>query len=170
MTAVCCPWRAVRSESARMPGRAAPPATATTTADALTSATATAMTNRDATMAFRSVAAGAARVREGLAGDRQELPVPAPGVEPHLEDAEGVGIADEAVRRGCAVEPVERAPAGADHESLDPVRIVALATRVLGRETLVLVVVRLQEHVHPAVVHQLHDVSYGAVRRVVGSA
>lgn len=54
-------------------------------------------------------------VGEGLAGNREELPVVTVGVEGEPQDAEGIGVSDFTVGLGH-VEKRVVAPARADHE------------------------------------------------------
>src|SRR3990170_1442040 len=103
----------------------------------------------------RSAARAAARVLERPSGHRDEPPVVAVGVQRELEDAEGVRVADLAVRFG-APERVVALAAGADDEVPDAVRVGPLVG-ILRGDPLVAVVVPVQHDIRTRLVERLPE-------------
>src|SRR4029077_18680909 len=98
-----------------------------------------------------SVTRAAARIRERISGDWNELPRIRPVRERELQHSVRVVVPHFAVReRGR--ERVEAGPAGADHELADPPDGVRDGARGLGRKPLVLVVVPDDHDLRPCVV------------------
>ena len=97
---------------------------------------------------------GSARVGERLAGDRDELPVVARGVQRELDHAVGARVAHLA-RRQDRAEAGQGGTTGADHELAHAEARIGRAARVHRREALVVVPVAAEEDVGPAVVEVL---------------
>src|SRR5215208_888023 len=92
------------------------------------------------------VASGASGVRERLALHSYEPPLIALRVEGELQDAIGLIIVDLAVGDGLQDGVVAPTP-GAHHELPDATLRVRFPVGVLGRETLVVVLVSRKDHI-----------------------
>src|ERR671916_339195 len=91
-----------------------------------------------------AMAGPGARIGEGPAGDRDELPVVARWMEGQLEDPEGVVLRDLAGSQPGS-QPGEERAARADDELPHPTRRRPLAVRVERREALVVVAVSRED-------------------------
>jgi hypothetical protein len=86
-----------------------------------------------------SVAGMGARIGERLPGDGNEPPVETRRVQSQLEHAEGVGVADEAIRGDRAAEGEMAVPARARDDLNNASGRVQVTTDVLRRKALVIV-------------------------------
>src|SRR5437868_3043445 len=105
-------------------------------------------------------------MRHGLADRANELPVIAARMQGQLEDPEGATLAQLAVgldERKAA----EVAPTSAHDELADAVRQVEVLAWILGGEALVIMVVRVQDHVRSRSVQILPE---RAVRGEIAAA
>src|SRR5207249_279492 len=94
-----------------------------------------------------SVAGLGARIGERLARDRNKLPVETRLVQSQLKNAEGSGVADQAVGSDSSIEGRVFDPAGADHNLDDTFGGVQVAVCILRREALVVVAVAVHHQV-----------------------
>src|SRR5882762_551353 len=101
------------------------------------------------------VAGACSRISKRLTRLRNKLPVVALGMQRQLQDAISIVIARLAVRLGRAKHPVRILPPAAHNKFPNAAVLVELPVRILRRETLVVVIVSVDDHVRPGFVERV---------------